>query len=249
MTYFTIHRETEPKIVGVTDGTGQLNGSELYTESNGWYREVFQAGFKGNNRSWWEKWVHHKDFAKRPIDGIVLEKKGKLTDYMEFNLRGFYVSDKLKKILEEACIPPHVFHPTAITSKKTGQSINGYYWFAFDMDTGAQTVNFKKSEFALEAFGTEYQGSFSISSYEDYMNVFYKTGKAPQPKILFFNTTFNSELDVFGTQFLSPRTYISERLLKKWQEAGITGYIARSPEQVKERAKWLNDTYIELVFE
>jgi len=249
MVYYAISREIEPKIVGVTNGLSQLNGSDLYNNSNQWYREILRAGFKGDNKSWLEKWVHHKDFAAKPLEGLVLEKKGKLTDYMEFNLRGFYVSNKLKSILEDAHLPPHVFQPTVITSSKTKQEIEGFYWFAFDMDTGQKTVDFEKSEFTSKMFKNDTEESFTVTSYEDFMDVFYNTGRALRATKLVFNKHFDNELDIIGTQFLSTETYISERLLKKWQEAGITGYIARAPDVVKQRAEKFNDIYTELVFD
>jgi hypothetical protein len=57
----------------------------------------------------------------------------------------------------------------------------------------------------------------------------YETGTAAMATKLVFNSKFDRELDIFGTQFLSLRNYISQRLLKQFEKHGITGYHVREP--------------------
>ena len=81
------------------------------------------------------------------------------------------------------------------------------------------------------------------------MNVFYETGTAPSVSKLVFNINFDKELDFIRTIFLSSSMYISERLLTKMQEAGITGYTVMTLEKDKMRSEVLGDVHTELVFE
>jgi hypothetical protein len=249
MRYFELDHNTDPQIVGVTNGTGQLNGSDLYNSSNQWHHNIFRIQPKIDRKFWWKKWVHSKEYAAHPLEGIVLDKKGKLTDYMQFNSKGFYVSEKLKSILEGAHLPPHIFQQTVITSLKTSKPINGYYWFAYDFDMGDHTIDYSRSKFTLEQHEKKYNRKFFVNSYDDYMKVFYETGEALSARKIVFNENFDKDLDIFSVQFLLWHPYISERLLEVWQKEGITGYVARSPESMKNRAERFNKVYEELVFE
>ncbi len=249
MQYFELKADVEPKVIGLVKGIRQLTGSDLYLTENQWHKEIFHVLPRIDRKNWWKNWASYKQYAAHPLVGLELQKKGKLTDYMEFNIRGFYVSEKLKNILEESHLPPHVFQPTVITSLKTGEPIHGYYWFAYDYDWGDETIDFSKSEFTTDKHEAKYGKKFTVNSYDDYINVFYETGEALSARKIVFNQNFDWELDLVAVQFMLTRTYISERLLKKWQGAGIIGYIARSPEVVKASAEKFNDIYSELVFE
>jgi hypothetical protein len=167
-------------------------------------------------------------------------------------MRGFYVNEKLKGILEDSHLPNHNFIPTVFTDEKTGQPIEGYYRFVYDMETGEHTVDFSKCQYDLTYLRRKMGENFTlnIKTYEDYLNVFYETGSAVDVSKIVFNKNFDRELDIFGTQFLTMKSaYISERLLKKMEEGNITGYDAISPERAKRRAENLGDVYCELVFE
>lgn len=248
MIYYILKKEIEPKIVGVTHGAGQLKGSTNFEVINSWMFNLSDKAKKNANI-----WAKHELFAPKAEIGIILEKKAKKTDYIgDNNMRGFYINEKLKKILEDSHLPNHNFIPTIFTDEKTGQPIEGYYRFVYDMDTGENTVNFVQSEFDLKYHKQKLGNDFdvNIKSYGDYLKVFYDTGSAVDVSKLVFNKNFDKNLDIFGTQFLTMKSaYISDRLLKKMEEANITGYDAISPERAKRRAENLGDGYCELVFE
>ncbi len=66
----------------------------------------------------------------QPEMEFILEKKAKWTDMVSSVAPGFgfVINEKVKKIFEEFMLPPHVFYPINICSKK---EVRLYYWFHF----------------------------------------------------------------------------------------------------------------------
>lgn len=246
MNYHIISYTTEPKIVGVTDGAGQAHiqvGDFL--ERNPWYKSLFW-GETGK-----DSWKIRAEITQhaQPLHKVFMEKKAKHTDYIGFLYRGFIVNTRLREILESFHLPKnHKFLETTFVQKD--KIVDGYWWFVYDMETGERTVDFAKSAYDLRYHRRNFGEDFTVNiqTYEDYMNVFYETGSAVGVSKLVFNQNFDQELDIFGMQFLGSKDYVSERLLKKMEEAKITGYEALSPERAKRRADFLGDSYTELIF-
>lgn len=248
MTYFIIKNNSEPKIVGVTDGAGQfhIRGND-FLKRNQWYSLIFD-GDRG--KEGWKMWAEITKYAQ-PLHGVFMEKKAKHTDYMRTGnfMRGFIVSNKLREVLGSCHLPKHhKFLEASFVQKE--KIVDGYWWFVYDMETGEHTVDFAKSKYDLRYHKQKLGEDFAVNikTYQDYLDVFYETGSALRVSELVFNKRFDQELDIFGMQFLSMKNYVSDVLLKKMEEAKITGYEALSPERAKRRAEFLNDNYCELVF-
>jgi hypothetical protein len=247
MTYHIIKYNSEPKVVGVTDGAGQAHiqvGDFL--ERNPWYKSLFW-GDAGR-----DSWKIRAEITKyaQPLQGVFMEKKAKHTDYIGFLYRGFVVNDRLREVLESSHLPKnHRFLETTFIQKN--KIIDGYWWFVYDMETGEHTVDFSQCEYDLRYHKRNFGEDFkvNIQTYQDYLNVFYETGSALCVSKLVFNENFDNELDLFGMQFLGSNNYVSERLLKKMEVAKIAGYEAISPERAKRRAEVLGDSCTELIFE
>ena len=252
MKYYILSQEVESKEVGVKDGIGQLKfDAKIKEKFNQWNYDIFIRLPKEDKKNAWKLKLKHETYALKPLEGLVFRKGAKKTDYIGEGLLGFYVNEKLKTILESSHLPNHRFIKTPFIEEKTGNIINEYWRFVYDLDTGENTVDFKKSEFAFPHHKWNYGEDFfrEINSYEDYMNLFYETGTAPSVSKLVFNINFDKELDFIRTIFLSSSMYISERLLTKMQEAGITGYTVMTLEKDKMRSEVLGDVHTELVFE
>lgn len=252
MKYLILKDDVEPKVVGVKDGTGQLElDKRLDRLYNDWDYNIFIKLPQEDKKNAWKLKLKHETYALKPLEGLVFKKGAKKTDYIGEGLLGFYVNEKLKTILESSHLPNHRFIKTPFIEEKTGKIIDEYWRFVHDLETGEEIVDFEKSEFNFKYHKRNFGEDFykEVNSYEDYMNVFYETGTAPLVTKLVFNKNFDRELDFFKTIFLSPRTYISERLLNRMQEAGITGYSVMTLEKDKMRSEVLGDVHTELVFE
>jgi hypothetical protein len=228
MKYFEYSADYDPITIGVTHGAGQFSMGVEFDKNHPWYDDIFFTNPR-INKDWWKIWSKMPEYGNKLI-GLKMDKKAKHTDIMDTAgfMRGFIVSERLRNILESFNLPNHKFFETNFIQNKT--IINEYWWFCYDMETGETTVDFVNSEFDIAYHFKEYGKEYFVSSYEEYINVFYQTGEALKAKKLVFNQNFNSQLDVFGTQFLSNRkAYMSERLLNQMNSYRITGYRVREP--------------------
>jgi hypothetical protein len=227
MKYYEIIYESDPKIVGVKDGAGQAGIDAKFLSNHSWFQAIFYKN-ESWTPDWWKKWANITQYG-RDLHEITMEKKAKHTDYIKFPrfMRGFIVNDRLKAILEGSRLPNHEFYKASFN--QAGKIIEGYWWFCFDMDDGSKTVDFSISKFEIEKHNEKYGTNHVIRNYEDYLQVFYDTGSAVKATSLCFNSNFDKELDVFGTQFLSSAEYVSERLVNKFEENKIAGYSIREP--------------------
>ncbi|MDQ1089688.1 imm11 family protein [Siphonobacter sp. SORGH_AS_1065] len=245
MIYFEIKRSAEPKIVGVTHGAGQTLYTKEFIDKNKWYDDLFLGDA---SKEKWQLLSRMTQFAK-PLIEVPLEKKAKHTDYIGFSMRGFMVNNRLRDILESSHLPKnHKFLETTLVQKE--KIIDGYWWFVYDLDTGEQTVDFDKCEYDLRYHKRNFGENFTVNiqTYQDYINVFYETGRDVGIYKLVFNKNFDQELDLFGMEVLGSKSYISDRLLKKMEAAKITGYEAISPERAKRRSETLGLSYTEFIF-
>lgn len=252
MKYFILDTEVEPKIVGIKDGAGQLRTDEKIDKLfNEWHSHIFLK-LSTENKDWWKVWSKHELYAIKPLEGIIIRKEAKKTDFIGgHNLRGFYVNEKLKNILESFNLPNHRFIKTNFNDEKSGKTISGYWRFVYDLDTGENTVDFQKSEFDFRNYFQEFGSDFyrEINSYDDYLNVYYETRRGLRASKLVFNKNFNNNLDFLSFNFLTPRLYISERLKNKMEEENITGCFSKTLERDKWQSEFLNNVHTELIIE
>ncbi len=224
-TYKLFYNETEPSIVGVKDGLGQGFLDDDFYSTNPKFKDIFIKNEKWSI-DWWKRWQLWKEYGQ-DLQRIKLEKLAKLTDIISVSrlLVGIIVNERVQNILKEFNLPSHYYFN--VTLIKNGKLIEGYKWLCFDLDTGENTVNFTKSDYFFDKYMDkefEYIKNTQIHSYEDYMSIFYKTGKALTVTNMTLNKNFNSDLDLWGTQFLTMETYISERLIKAFEKHNITGF-------------------------
>lgn len=224
--YYELLKEYEPKVIGVTDGVSQAFVDDAFMDRNTWYRKIFLEN-PWKDRNAWKIWVNISEHGQEMYE-VFMGEKATHTDFIGGITRGFFVNDKLKTILETAHLPAHKFFKT--TFNQAGKIVDGYWWCAYNLDIGSQTVDFEKSEFDTDFHFKKFNKHFFVKTYQDYINVFYETGSAMKATKLVFNKNFDTNLDIWGCQFLSLNdAYISERLLEKFQEHYIVGYRIREP--------------------
>ncbi len=82
MKYYQIDRTGEPKIIGVTNGSAQVEVIEKAIDKNHNYLD-FENHFSGYNLEFWQNQQRVYDLTPPPIKGKIL-KKAKLTDIIEY---------------------------------------------------------------------------------------------------------------------------------------------------------------------
>ncbi len=176
------------------------------------------------------------DFELR-LDGCILEKHAKITDFISIAglLRGFAISDRVRKILEEYRLPNYKFYPITFHQPnkvdKSIQVIEGYWWFYFELEFG-KNVDFKKSKFDYEEHRKSVRLDISVNklnSLEEYESVIHTTGRAVVASTLVLKPSFDKNLDVWGTRFLTLESYFSSRLVQRFKKEKITGYDLKEP--------------------
>lgn len=222
----TINYSIDPSIVGVKGGMGSSYLSDDFFNKNVGYSSIFSK----RESMWWNTWSKWQLFGSN-LHEVDLEKSGKLTDFIKPGklFRGFFVNTKLRNILEKCTLPN--YHFFEVTFNQGGEIVDGYWWFCFDYETGEQNVDFSKCEYDFSFHRRNIDKDFNptINTYSEYVDIVSETGAAINTTKLVFNSNFNSDIDIFGTQFLTNEIYVSEKLYSNLKEQNITGYRVEYP--------------------
>ncbi|MDR6194074.1 hypothetical protein [Siphonobacter sp. SORGH_AS_0500] len=223
-TYKTLRNEVDPKIVGVKHGAGQGFLDEEFYSNHPLYKDLFIY-----NDRWpldiWKKWASWKEYGQQ-LRNIQLYNSARKTDilYIAGLRRGLIVSERVINILNDFNLPDHNYFD--ITLNKNGEIISGYKWLCFNLEIGEHTVNFQKCsynfKYLISKGFTNYKKS-DIKNYEDYISIYNETGSAVLVNDLILNKNFNNQLDLWVTQFLTSKIYISNRLIDALEAHNISG--------------------------
>jgi hypothetical protein len=222
----------EIKEDGRAETTGyKKGGSPITVEPSVWIDRKWMKDFLiGENSGVRRGALPDQDLS---LIGLSLDKDAKHNDFLCARLwTGFVMNNKVKELLEGyAKLPPHKFYQvTLIQKKKVLSQVDGYWWFYFNLEKG-ENVDFSSSSFDRSYHELYFpKTDFSINTYADYINLTMTTGTAPKATKLVFKNTFDADLDFWGTRFLSNRSYISDRLCRKFKEQGIKGCLINEPE-------------------
>lgn len=225
--FYELQHTVEPKIVGVRTGLGQAYVDDKFFADNPWYEALF-GGKPPTDKDWWRTWMRMPDHGGA-LTSLPLHKAAKLTDFIDAGLLvGYIVSDKVKALLEKFTLPRHRYFEASFC--RNNQLITGYWWLLYDLEEGANTVDFEKSEFDFRWHAQHEAYPFRLTTYQEYLAILYQTGRAVPATKLVFQPNFQPELDLWGVQFLSVvKGYISPNLVAAFQEANISGYELREP--------------------
>ncbi|PLK45789.1 imm11 family protein [Emticicia sp. TH156] len=243
----------EPKVTGIRTGTGQAWFDDTFWAKNKQIKDFMWPNDRKDNRF---RTGIQPDFSL-DLRGLPMHKNAKHTDliYLSSLLHGFIVSSKFRELLEQFKLPPHNFYQVSFNQpdKKSKEinEVSEYWYFYFQKETGEQTIDFANSEFD-RSFHTKYlnlkEDELRVSTYEEYMNIFYNTGTALAATKLFLNESFNKELDLWRFSLLSSKCYSSEKLIKSIEEKKITGVRAITRERAKKTAQMIGESSCELFF-
>ncbi|MDJ1486359.1 hypothetical protein QNI16_38120 [Cytophagaceae bacterium YF14B1] len=222
MKYAELHIDHDPKVTGIKYGYSPGFFSPSFRKLN---PKIDEFIFGEDIQNYKKGIIPDFDLS---LHGLELDPPAKHTDFIGIMgpFRGFVISTKVKELIAKFHLPPHRFYPVTFHQKnrktKQVQEVIGYWWLYFTMETGEKNINFAESEFYYERKYLDYKPV--INTYEDYMQITDKVGKAMSAKKLVFNSNFDQQQDLWGTCYLSNTNYISPRLYEAFIENKITGY-------------------------
>ncbi|WBO86289.1 hypothetical protein [Hymenobacter yonginensis] len=212
----------EPKVIGVCDGMSQLESGPDFYKENLWFLSIFLS----SKEEFKTKWIQRAEIKYyHKLNNILFRKESIATDIMQFGIRGYIVSEKVRGILSDCILPNHQFFDITIDNNKSGIQ---YWWLVYDLEKGTNTINFNKCIFDFRRHN-KYSDK-KINTYTEYMSTFLESGIAPKATKLVFNRNFNTSYDIWGTQFLSlTESYISQHLHETFLKNQVTGFRAFKP--------------------
>lgn len=226
MIYLELERSAEQKITGIKDGTTQSYLSKDFFDKN----PEIHSYIISNRANYFSGILPEND---KNLIGLPLCKGAKVTDFISVGgLLGLVMSSKLKDIFEKANLPKHKFFPTSfIFEDKPNIHLGEYWWLLYELERG-ENIDFVESKFEIsENDKNEFSWlkHFEINNIEDYEKVRLEIGTAAPASKLVFKSSFNTELDIWGTYPFANRCYISDRLVEKLKMNKITNYEVVNP--------------------
>lgn len=242
----------EPKVTGIRNGSSQS-----------WFDDDFWANNQHIRQFMWPEKSDLRfisgvrpDFSLELL-GLPMESTAKHTDliYHGILMNGHIVSSKLRSLLEKFTLPEHHYYSVTFhkPDRKTGEikEVKDYWYLYWKKETGENTVDFAASSFDT-SFHVKYlnlkDDDLKVSSFEDYMRIFFESGTALRAISLVFNKNFNKDLDFWECRFLSVKRYVSSRLLTEMQLSGITNIRCITLERARQIAKLTRTPSCDLIF-
>jgi hypothetical protein len=173
------------------------------------------------------------------LDGFILHSYAKPTDLVSNTITdgyGFFVSQKLKSILEKHHLPLHRFYPAKVTHK--GKLIEDYFWLHIVSDL-TDAVDYAESIFFIYKHYRTNEGYIKINSKEQYITTANKI-KLENPGInitiwsekICLSPQFDKKTDCFKIGLFDSFFYISQSLKNALVENNITGYELHQTDKV-----------------
>lgn len=168
------------------------------------------------------------DFELNPME---IENKAKMTDFISgAPTNSYFVSDKAKRIIEEYILPEHKFYKVTFAKydkkNKTTSLVEGYWWFYFRLEIG-ENVNFEETilNYQEHAFYARLDSPIDeVKSFEAYKAAVMKTKRGIRAKKLVMSKSFDTNLDIWATQYLIFDTLFSERIIQRFKTENLTGF-------------------------
>jgi hypothetical protein len=219
MNYYLVRDTSDPKVIGLRDGTHQalLVRNELI---DCFTYDYFDRYSNGDKESYWKI---YDTFPDKNLDfGLVeLKSKAKLTDFISFypNAKAngqFLISKRTSELFKLFNLPLHQLTP--VTLIKDGQTIDSYDYL-FCQCLGYEFVDFTKSVF-YDGPMTRMKNYVAVESSKEFE--FHKDNGLLQVEKIVLKG-LDSSLDYFSLKVAMTGFYISERLKQAIESNGLTG--------------------------
>jgi hypothetical protein len=220
MNYYLARGTSEPKVIGIKDGTYQarLIRNEL---TDTFTFDYFQRYIDG-----WDKpyWTLFDTFPEQNLNVELVELKGKAkrTDFISFypNAKGngeFLLSKRAADIFRTFNLPRHQFFPTTIIHN--GEILDSYEYL-FCPCLGYEYIDFRASSFfkgLSHSFDKEYVTINNASEWEQYKH----DGLLNVDNIVLKGV--NKDMDYFSVKVAVINFFISERLKTAIEQEKLKG--------------------------
>ena len=166
---------------------------------------------------------HNLPVEFNPTETIKLANSANQTDFISTGSitgNGFIVSERLKDVIQQFSVVNHRFYEIPIVHRQ--KSLKGYYWFHM-YNPEQEYIDFDKSIFQVKRFSNVLKDNLKFNSINDYWNQRsnYKAGELFRIKEIYLKA---NSFDFLYIGVGGSIKVISEELLKKFKEKGITGF-------------------------
>ncbi|SDD44068.1 hypothetical protein [Niabella drilacis] len=213
MKYYLLRTVSDPKIVGVTDGGGQveLDANNPITE------ELKNFFFFA---SYWNEKRTAPNFDVRNCTATIVPK-AKLTDFLNFSPAlmtcPFMISERLAEVFASFKVQKYYTYP--VTLSKEGMLIPDKYFLFCCPFLGYEVINFPESVFyTKKSLFDKERNYIHYKDEKDFSENYIVSAKIEK---LVLNSNFDSSLDYFKTRV--GEIYISEGLKDAIEVLGFTG--------------------------
>jgi hypothetical protein len=218
--YFQIRRSSDPKVIGVRDGSSQAKIDRAGFQSKEKYDEFYNYFFNRKVNPFWEIFGRIPNFEV-DLECVKLNRKAKLTDFLSYYPEifggNYLVNNKIIKILNAFNLPNiKLFNVKLVDDDR----IRTDYKLLFAQVLDYDVIDFKKTIFFK---GSSITGKyfFEINDKNEFEKL--KDNSSFQVEKLVLNDNFLGGLDFFLTKVTDPQIFVSERLKKALEDANVTG--------------------------
>jgi hypothetical protein len=102
---------------------------------------------------------------------FLFRKKARVTDIMSqagITAFGHFMNERLKNVLEQFRICPHIFYPATLRYEEEAEIRQGYYWLHLDGTHMRDLINYQASKFYV--YLSSPRAIISLNSYQDYID-------------------------------------------------------------------------------
>jgi len=223
MKYFELYTSPDPKVVGVQTGTGQVRFDRSSFDDPNFYDKVMDFFSMKNYHSSND---HTPSFDIR-FSSMWLEKKGKLTDFMDFSpyliACKFLISNKVAEIFSKFQLAEHYLFPATVVDTKGNKYEYKVVYMPF---LDYSIIDFHQSEFISGNPVLRTVKEHTFESEEEFVD-FMKKNTSLRAKKLKLNEMFNKGTDIMSLK--GEGIYGSEELVDELKKNGCTGLEYKSP--------------------
>lgn len=218
--YFQIRRSSDPKVIGMKDGSSQAKIDRAGFQSKEKYDEFYNYFFNRKINPFWEIFGRIPAFEV-DLECVRLNKRAKLTDFLSYYPEifggNYLINIKIIEILNCFNLPNIKLFDVKLFDDdriRTDYKLLFVEVLDYDVIDFKKTIFFKGSSIAGKSF-------FEINDKNEFEKL--KDVSSFQVEKLVLTNKFITGLDFFLTKITDPQIFVSERLKKAFEDANVTG--------------------------